>query len=562
MEPQIDPQMDPMAPTPTDDVKQEEYQPGPLLTRNYQSYDHLKRDLMVLGPNDAYNMVFDAVSKEDQDSAKGALTAFFRGYPEGLSSLYTLLVKAGKADPIDEKLVEDIMSEHPELSSKKARTGLKGLWLPPADTSIRTRIEKQASGGVGGPNPAYYTHGPKENRYCPKLRNVTSTFVCRYHCLDGLAIDDNQILCGEAIWRQAVMDKYSREYKDKDGNWVGGYINKRFEVERDTGGHPYQLKPGQKRAPIHEDAWSTEKRLQEMRRDEASKRGYSATTGDPKGLYTWDPYDQHGTTKNPHLSEKPRDKIAKNANAWIPNIKTAETKTDVVENDSMWDDVVQQQNDAWIQCTVTADTHMTSSWKLAAPSPIDVPNGSGFPATKCTKCDKIGAPGDKICSICQGKMQSISEIELGAIQKRLPTEPESGIPRMAARFSHGVYRYISSDGITGYGDTMKEAAENADLSKLEPPTLEEEENDVSYLMQSGDELPVSTKGVHPMAVAPQIGQMPVTKTVQDGVSELEGEQHISGDSLDLAYAEGLLDNDAEGEEQALVLGPDPKTTQL
>jgi hypothetical protein len=58
-----------------------------------------------------------------------------------------------------------------------------------------------------------------------------------------------------------------------------------------------------------------------MRRNEASDRKYSATTGDPKGLYNWDPYEQHGTTKNPQFAEKPKDPIA---NIGKPAIVTAQ----------------------------------------------------------------------------------------------------------------------------------------------------------------------------------------------------------------------------------------------
>jgi hypothetical protein len=222
--------------------------------------------------------------------------------------------------------VENIMEQHPEVSKKNAGSDgeqkCAGLFLPPNDAGIHTTeegLQKQASGGIGGgigTGDAYTMYGESEKRMCPKIRNVVSTFICRYHCLDGLAIDDHQILCGEAIWRQAVMDKFSREYRDADGKWVGGYLNKRFLIEQDDGGHPALLKPGQRNAPIHDDAWSTEKRLQEMRNSESSKRGYSTTPGDPDGLYN---FDQHDLAKGPkpQLSEKKRDQIAKNASVKV-----------------------------------------------------------------------------------------------------------------------------------------------------------------------------------------------------------------------------------------------------
>lgn len=193
------------------------------------------------------------------------------------------------------------------------KASFHGLYLPPNDSSLKT-MEKVASGGVGSTiNQNYSLAGPEDRRMCPKIRNVVSTFTCRYHCLDGLVIDDHQVLCGEAIWRQSVMDKFSREYRDADGNWVGGYIDNRFEVDRVTHEHPALLKPGQRNAPINEDAWSTEKRLQEMRRDESGSRDYSQTPGDPKDVYNFDQHDLTKGPKSPNLSGKDKDPISKMA---------------------------------------------------------------------------------------------------------------------------------------------------------------------------------------------------------------------------------------------------------
>lgn len=308
---------------------------GPLAVEKYTSLQQLSEDLCRMGPShETYDKILLQVDDEDQDSAKSALTAFFQGLPQGLCTIYSILVKAGMAEAVDAGIVEKIMELHPKLNKDQKEASFKGLVLPPTDSGLYTTAEcsakqvKEASGFLGGPSQHYYMYGCQNNRYCPKLRNVVSTFVCRYHCVDGLPIDDHQILCGEAIWRQNVMDKFSREYKDEDGNWVGGYLNKRFEIERSTHEHPAQLKPGQRQGPINEDAWVTEKRLQEMRRAESSNRKYSETPGDPKGLYNWDAYESVGGPENPQLSEKDKDKIAKIASLQVmPEIRA-----------SMWDD--------------------------------------------------------------------------------------------------------------------------------------------------------------------------------------------------------------------------------
>lgn len=291
-------------------------QQGPLATGQYQSVSQLRDELISMGPKpETYERIMMLVGPDREDDAKEALSSFFQGMSASLFTLYDMLVDVGVASPIDAEIVEKLMSQHPELSNDNTQKGPvhAGLFLPVTTSGLNT-MEKTASGSVGGAGsayPAYVAGGCGENRMCPKIRQPVSTFICRYHCLDGLNIDDHQTLCGEAIWRQTVMDKFSREYRDADGKWVGGYLNKRFEIHQDDGGHPALLKPGERSAPIHEDAWSLEKRLAEMRKTESGDRGYSETPGDgPKDLYNFDQHDLMKGPKNPQLTEKKKDKIA------------------------------------------------------------------------------------------------------------------------------------------------------------------------------------------------------------------------------------------------------------
>ena len=70
----------------------------------------------------------------------------------------------------------------------------------------------------------------------------------------------------ETLWRTHIMDKYSRPYRDKEGNWVGGYIQKRFEVDKNIPeATNIQLKPGQRRKPRLPEYGLTESRLQDAR---------------------------------------------------------------------------------------------------------------------------------------------------------------------------------------------------------------------------------------------------------------------------------------------------------
>jgi hypothetical protein len=109
-------------------------------------------------------------------------------------------------------------------------------------------------------------------RVCPKLpfsvgKKLISTYNCRHYCLDSLVFDDDpgRVYCAEALWRRHVMDKFSREFKDKDGKWVGGYINSRFQVFHDDGGNQMELAHGERSRKPRPHQYSTERRLSEGR---------------------------------------------------------------------------------------------------------------------------------------------------------------------------------------------------------------------------------------------------------------------------------------------------------
>ena len=114
-------------------------------------------------------------------------------------------------------------------------------------------------------------------RVCPKLpssmgKQLISTYNCRHYCLDSMVFDDDpkRVYCAEALWRRHVMDKFSREFKDKDGKWVGGYINERFQTFKDDGGNQMQLAHGERTRKPRPHQYSTERRLQEARGEEVT----------------------------------------------------------------------------------------------------------------------------------------------------------------------------------------------------------------------------------------------------------------------------------------------------
>ena len=158
----------------------------------------------------------------------------------------------------------------------------------------------------------YMLYGPTEKRICPKLRgknlsvgDVVSEETCRNHCIDGIVIDDNKTICGEALWRAHAADKFSREYVDEEGKIVGGYLNKRFEINRNVPEeNRARLKPGELRKPLPPSARGYEARLQDMRSKEGKSRNYrpDVNTGQ---AFRWDvDVDQN----NVEVSQQERDR--------------------------------------------------------------------------------------------------------------------------------------------------------------------------------------------------------------------------------------------------------------
>jgi len=109
-------------------------------------------------------------------------------------------------------------------------------------------------------------------RICPKLaRNgVVSTIHCREYCQDSIVLDDDpqRVYCAETLWRRHLMDKFSREFKNKDGKWVGGYINERFQIFHDDGGNQMELANNERTRKPRPHQYSVERRMSEARGEE------------------------------------------------------------------------------------------------------------------------------------------------------------------------------------------------------------------------------------------------------------------------------------------------------
>jgi len=238
------------------------------------------RSAVSPGFEEEANSIIESVLQLDENSRDQAASHLIKLYQ-------VLIPPALKSDEVAQPM-EPVMSQN----NTDAVEGIVRFSLTDSvlnnKKSSEDGIVKTAADQFG---QQYMLYGPTEKRICPKLRgknmsvgDVVSEYTCRHHCIDGIVIDDNKTVCGEALWRANVMDKFSTEYVNADGEIEGGYLNKRFEINRDVPEeNQRRLKPGETRKP-RPAAWgSTESRLQDMRAKEGQSRDYrpETNTGDP-----------------------------------------------------------------------------------------------------------------------------------------------------------------------------------------------------------------------------------------------------------------------------------------
>ena len=116
-----------------------------------------------------------------------------------------------------------------------------------------------------------------------------------HYYIDDLKFDEDpsRVYSGEAIWRMYVMDKFTTEHLNKEGKWVGGYINDRFYVfptagtpsnpdaPRD-GGNQMSLAPGERTRLPRPHQYSTERRLEEARKGDVTDNTVNIKANDMK----------------------------------------------------------------------------------------------------------------------------------------------------------------------------------------------------------------------------------------------------------------------------------------
>ena len=196
---------------------------------------------------DAANIVYDFIPESmkaaNPDGQQTIVTE--KTSPDRFSNIMSCLEKT--ANHI-KKLAEEYVSK--KINQKKASYNQKKI-------AQHKTVDNMLLWGPGNPRPDPFLRG----------QPVSDWHIVERNKGFGQDIDGVWNIDWEAMWRGNVMDKYSRPYRDKEGNWVGGYLEKRFEVDKNIPeANNYQLKPGQRRRPYLPEFGSTEARLEDARK--------------------------------------------------------------------------------------------------------------------------------------------------------------------------------------------------------------------------------------------------------------------------------------------------------
>ena len=247
-------------------------QPDMLAGKKFNTHSDLNNELLRLSssPN-PFPLGWSIIQTEnpkEPDSAQSALKSYFDGMET--KSAEQLLDEAGtiynfiygqeeSAEiPVNYKRIGGAVNEASEIIKKIAEDSVK-------KNEKKSYNFKKIAQHKTVENAILW--GPGQTRIDPFLHQPVSD----WHIVErnkgfGLVVDDIWNIDYETIWRENIMDKYSRPYKNKEGDWVGGYLNKRFEIDRNIPvASNMQLKPGQLRKPILPEYGNTESRLQAAR---------------------------------------------------------------------------------------------------------------------------------------------------------------------------------------------------------------------------------------------------------------------------------------------------------
>lgn len=225
----------------------------------------------------------DRYYQEDNEEIKADLSEIiYKGLPPNMQNQQVdMTPEDGMVVPVKQKRLESMYSDYLDRISASIKKAANEAAFKKKKTAKSKPFNLKTAQHHTDQNVIMY--GPGQTRIDPFYRQPVSD----WHIMErnkgwGGDIDGVWDVDWEAVWRGNVMDKYSRPYRDtKTGEWVGGYIQKRFEVDKwipET--NNLQLMPGERRKPIIPEHGNTESRLQSMRNknDEYLGREYNDTS--------------------------------------------------------------------------------------------------------------------------------------------------------------------------------------------------------------------------------------------------------------------------------------------
>lgn len=191
------------------------------------------------------------------------------------------LMSIMKDKPIPEKDIKDTCRSIFDGNDQNASSVLFGILAKHNLTQLHKEAQNQSrqrNEWVRGMRNKWNRCVDGYNEGTPWRVNRDKMYDFTHYYTDALTFDADptRVYSGEAIWRAYIMDKYSREYQDENGHWVGGYINDRFYVFPDAGtpsnpnvpkdgGNLLGLAPGERTRKPRPHQYSTERRLEESR---------------------------------------------------------------------------------------------------------------------------------------------------------------------------------------------------------------------------------------------------------------------------------------------------------
>ena len=173
------------------------------------------------------------------------------------------------------KVLFGILAKHDITQLKEAKSGKGVKNMNKKAQAVQSR---QKNNWVRGERNKWNRVVDGFNEGTPWRVDRDQFYNFTHYYTDALSFDadPNRVYSGEAIWRMYIMDKFTRDYQDKDGRVVGGYINDRFhrfptagtpanpDVDR-CQGNQMELAPRERSRKPRPHQYSTERRLEEAR---------------------------------------------------------------------------------------------------------------------------------------------------------------------------------------------------------------------------------------------------------------------------------------------------------